>query len=230
MKLETVYTHHSGFSRDGIASGAIRIATRGDHSHVLALFTLTLQELDDALEDGIIPAAAYPFIKPWPGNEFQIYYESHWHKDPRTGKSGVRGPYDYRKLTSWHAEDSKHHHITHCSLPFMTQAETRLALLIASAAVGIKRYAKTQIASNLLGFAIGRGIPHYRRSRDRWTCSETIARLLPARIQMNALDAGYLLFDEIAPSSRKRAGLKELLAAYARDRGPISADPSHGRP
>ncbi|MBM4092039.1 MAG: hypothetical protein FJ276_21795 [Planctomycetes bacterium] len=112
------------------------------------------------------------------------YFESIWKCDPDTGKTGVRGPLPISRLADWHAENPLMHVVETQPisgyLP-LTDAEVRAAWDICLVAVPTIHYAKLQIGQNWLEARTGIYITK-RSKTQRWTCSEHVARCMPARL------------------------------------------------
>lgn len=173
-------------------SYAVRFITGGKYDHVLIAFEK-------------------------PGEHF--YYESIWKKDPVTGKTGVRGPVPWKELEDWLAE-SPQHRMYEQALPYDGN-KCRQAVKFLEAHVGRIRYAYWQLWQNVKSFLFGMGIRPGAASRDKWTCSETVAQVWAEIDPGAALKylLGYLSFDQIAPSG-PRFGLKEAVEKYLADTTP----------
>jgi hypothetical protein len=179
----------------GYAGRSIQAATNGRFNHALI-------RIED--DDGEV-----------------FYFESSWKRNPN-GSDGVRGPIPYANLLEW---ASKPGHVLHEQdwLP-LTKPEIEAALRTLNWAARNIGYAKIQLMGNLLQqhkIIIRLGAS---ASDDRWTCSETCARVLPIEIAARYLKLGEILYDHVVPSSTRPLGglyeaMEKYLADVARKRG-----------
>ena len=181
---------------------------RGQYAHVGVMFTMSPEEWD-ALCDAIsFPAALRPEIMEWPGGLYRVYFESIAKKDQRTQKNGVRGPYDFRRVTEWQQSKPKTRRLD-IQLIDCSEAESILAFNRLWCAVPIIKYASWQIVQNAMGLWFHRGVAPKGISEHRWTCVETPARVF-RRHAVDNWKLGDVRYDEYVVSGKRGAGLWEL--------------------
>lgn len=154
----------------------------------------------------------------------EIYFESHYKKDPKTGKTGVRGPMLYSRVLQWRdANPEKHIIYEQPWLPLESEAVLEIFKFLSAAVIDIE-YAPAQILRNYACQRLGVTVRFGRHaSDDRWTCSEMVARaLVHANLEfLSILGLGEITYDDMVPSSPKSGGLYEALQKYLE-----SLDPS----
>jgi hypothetical protein len=205
MKAQAFFTADTR----SLISLPIMSSTGGKYAHTGILFTcsshefLVLQVNNPDVDWSNIPTTV--------DNKCRFYFESVSRKDAITKKSGVRGPYPLHQICKWHHENPKTHKFEllniNCDnidsmIPFLITATREI------------KYAYGQIWRNWLTFRWRKGTPLHKRSSDKWTCSETVARTVAhadGKFAVRVLKLGEFLFDDYAPSSSKGAGLYELL-------------------
>ena len=110
-----------------------------------------------------------------------VYFESHWDKWEKNGKSGVRGPLPLVKLQAWGATDSRHILKIQDALP-VTEDEALDMFVALDDATRSIHYARLQLLKNWVRARLGL-MWYWGHGSDRhWTCSETAVRVLPARL------------------------------------------------
>lgn len=134
-----------------------------------------------------------------------LYFESHWKRDPVTGKSGVRGPLPFERVTDWCAENPTLHMFEHSEPLPLSEAEVRAARDICAAAVPTIHYAKLQIGANWLEARTGISIEW--RGSKRWTCSEHVCRCMPPRL-WDCFDLLNVSANRIAPCGIRMASVE----------------------
>lgn len=204
MKLQAFFTA----DLRSVISIPILRTTGGEYAHVGLLFTCGFEEF-------LRVKASQSFID-WhgigigPDGQYRFYFESIHAKDERTGKNGVRGPYSFTKILAWEMQ-SEHHKLDildiNCNniggmIPFLYKATQDI------------NYARYQIWRNWLSFRLGYGIPVQARSREKWTCSETVVRTVrefDRDYAVDVFDIGEYLLEEYPPSSSGGLGIYELI-------------------
>lgn len=190
MKVRLFFTADSS----SFISRKICALTRGEFSHVGIVF--------------------YEATKP------AEYFES-WHKKDAAEKNGLRGPLPLEKLAQWQMEKPQYRRFelmpANGFLPITETEAGYMRLELMAARAGIK-YAGLQILQNLIALRLGLQISLRRGGARRWTCSETVVRVLPARI-WKYFDIPTYSADFIAPSGPRlpsiAAGLQRLFRAHA---------------
>jgi len=200
----------SFFTADTISPISIPIltSTGGEYAHVGLLFTVGYIEFLRLKSK--YPCVLWHGVEKDPTGMVRFYFESRSTKDERTGKTGVRGPYPFKKLLDWES-DSKHHKLELADMD-VKNVEDMIPLLHRS--TKNITYAFHQIWQNWMSFRWGRGVPWVKRSRTKWTCSETVVRIcaiVDGDFACNTLKLGSHLFVEYAPSSSKGGGIYEYL-------------------
>jgi len=204
MKLQAFFT-----SEDSLLGNIIKRATGGQYMHVGLLFTTNEETLERM-------KCAYPDL-PWqevaadPAGKVRFYFESSWSKDKHTGKTGVRGPYSIEKLLNWkNRHKSRHVEIEDIKV----NGNVFNAILLLQEARRAIHYAHWQLYQNFKMFKFNKGISLNKRSRRKWTCSETVVRIihiLDANFARDRFEIGEYIYDEYAPSSVKGPGIYEML-------------------
>ena len=177
-----------GFTADTLSlpTWAINRATGGKYSHCFIIF--------------------YNGTRPF-------YFESIATKDKKTGKTGVRGPYELRKVEDW-ALKSHRRLLVYPNdgyLPLTTE-ECDKAYTMLCEAVHEIHYAHLQIVSNWFQQRLKTSLRFGAGSRKRWTCSETATRVIPPRLWHHFQLQDYNA-DAVVPSGSK--GVSVLDAAQA---------------
>ena len=208
MKLQIGFTMNwaSFWSRQ-----VVRIAG-GSWSHCLVLWTVTAEELKMLVQKGIVPAASTSRMIQDPDGMFRFYFESHWHKDQYTGKSGWRGPYPFLRLGAWVSENPGKHKLEIKDVPTFSTDRLERALKKCFDMVGVWRYAKKQLVFNWRGFRLKVGVPIWLRLKQRVTCSEGAVKIVAIANPPYAVEVlllGLVVFDEYAPSSKRWGGVYE---------------------
>lgn len=137
----------------------------------------------------------------------KIYFESIWKIDPGTGKTGLRGPIPIGNLLDW-IDVSPGNHIAKAQLIRITPEDTRRAYNKLISNVGYITYAKFQIALNFLSVNFPLTLGPRFATANKWTCSETLARVLPAELQVNSLHIGQVTYDFVVPAGHKLPSVK----------------------
>lgn len=211
MKLQYFYTA----DRSSLVNRLIMRACGADYAHVGPMFTLTqadMQVVCDLMRRDV-PVGLYDEIYLWPCGQYRMYFESIWSMDGRTRKTGVRGPYCYSKLVKW-AGESEHRVLDLQDVLGLSESDIWMALQKALDAVPFIRYAKLQLWSNWKRLRLGAGIRPSMRTRDKYTCVEYCAVILPPWYQVDVLDCLYNLIEELPPSSGRIGGLRERVEAH----------------
>lgn len=153
-------------------------------------------------------------------NGDEVVYESVWKVDPGTHKSGVRW-IPLSQLKEWAAAGPQtrlYYTVPETGYLPLTDEEAAFAVSRLKDAIPIVRYAKLQLAQNLLartGLRLGFG----GGSETQWTCCETPvrARVIPAR-WWDLLGLDGINADEIWPGGSSRysleAGARRIVQAY----------------
>lgn len=144
-----------------IGAWAIRHATGGDYNHVSVRFV------------GEHPESGTPI---------EEYFESGWKPDPKSGRSGVRGPFPLRDLRQWEIESPRHHVYYQPLLP-LKSAEAEAAYTLALSWVGAVGYDPLGLVR--LELLLRFGLQFSRRrtgTPGEMQCAEFAFRLLPARL------------------------------------------------
>jgi hypothetical protein len=172
---------------------AITAITRGPYNHSLIYFDLD-------------------------GEGSRVYFESYWKKDKETGKTGMRGPIDWEELVEWEQRDPRRRlFVQH--LPYEDVVCEKAYAYCLQRKKDIY-YPHWQLWHNLKSALFGSGHPARSISSDKWTCSETIGRVLAYIDPPTALEylrLGDILFDQLTPSG-KAFGICEALIRFATDR------------
>jgi len=176
----------------------VRRLTQGRFSHCFPMFEVEVGEDSDAWR----------------------YFESHWKRDPVTGKSGVRGPLPVTRITDWCAENPTLHLFEHTEPLPLTAFEVRAAWDICLVAVPVIHYAKLQIAQNWLEARTGISIE--RRGDRKWTCSEHVCRCMPPRL-WGYFDLLNVSANRIAPCGTRMVSVETAVARMQRAVGPVPA-------
>lgn len=165
----------------------------------------------------------------------EIYFESHWKRDPQTGKTGMRGPMLYDRVLQWRdANPTKHIVFEQAWLPLTDEEIYKVIAFLAAATHDIK-YAHSQLLRNYLVHRLHFSVRFGRHASGMaWTCSEAVARaLVHVRWEIaRYLGLGEITLDDLVPSSPRRGGLYEALDQYISDclgRSPhLVAEKLHG--
>jgi len=185
-------------------------ASGGKYSHTGLLFTATNEEWIELCKRYEMFRASG--IRACTDGSYRFYFESKSSKDKRTGKTGVRGPYPFKKLAAWQHRRS-YRRLEIQNLPLEGEGIWKVIERLVWAVAHIK-YAYRQIWQNWMQLRWGRGTPLRKRERDRWTCSETDVRTLREgfpNFVLDVLQLGDINYEEYPPSSSKGAGLYELV-------------------
>ena len=193
MKVRIGYTANDG----KILSRLIRWITGGRYSHCLVIF-----------ENGAET----------------MYFES-WHrKDEVTGKTGVRGPIPLHKITDWANQDrTRHIFATQPAgddwLPVSSGEAFDMFDKLCLSARRVK-YAPLQLFANWMEQRIRWTIRRNGGSKTKWTCSETVLRVLPhrARRYFDLLDYNA---DSVVPSGTKTISVESAVNAWITDAGTV---------
>jgi hypothetical protein len=170
-------------------SWAIRRVTKGKYNHALIVF-----ELD---------------------NGKQVYFESYWHVDKTTGKTGLRGPVPIQELKDWVGKKKKRAFV----IQWMPYGSSQSARAYQFLEEGVKtvEYPLGQIVSNARTMLFGSGMRLKKVTPYDWTCSETCARTvahIDPETAVKHLKVGDVLFDMIPPSGKH--GLYEGMKKFMR--------------
>ena len=211
MKAQAFYTA----SQDFVNRTIIRVA-KALYAHIGLLFTATEEEFEKLKE--MLPAFHWDEITPCPDGLYRFFFESIWKKDKRTGKTGVRGPYPFRKLARWKGVSTKRKlHIQ--DLPLTSDEAIDMIPFLCNAVIEIK-YARKQLYFNWKQMRFGMGIALKKRTPKHWTCIETmlmaIAYVNPA-LAISVLKIGHYLFEEIPPSHSDGWGFYEMIEQHKKD-------------
>jgi len=217
MKLQLFYT------ADGsLVNRLILSATRGEFAHVGILLTMTREDWERLQEIAKAFGMDYwvRILPRDPDGQYRCYFESCLGKDDRTGKTGVRGPYPFLRLSGWYQTNPLSHKLHIQDVP-LAEEEIWSVVPMMFRAVKEIHYAKMQLWHNWLGQRLGRGIALRSRSKDKWTCVEFAARVITAASPVFAakyLELGDVLFDELAPSCGRKGkpGLFEMVEGVSR--------------
>lgn len=142
------------------------------------------------------------------------YFESYWRKDHETGKTGVRGPVAWEKLVQWKSESKRRRFIVQ-EMPYTPEQCEKAREFLIDAKWTI-RYPLFQLWQNFKSNILGFGHPRWARSKDKWTCSECVARVwreLDPDAVLRHLRIGEITFDQVGPSG-KEYGLKEAVDRF----------------
>lgn len=191
------FLHHKNLSVSGILftrsssvlSRLICWATRGPYSHcALILYPTDL-------------------------NGKPVLLECVFEKDRFTKKRGLRAVYyDDQDFPKWYQCDKDP-----CShfLPLdLSQEEVDNCYSWLMPRIHVIYYATLQLFSLLPAASIGLLLSKLKPSKYHWTCSETVARALPSRLQKDALLIGFYRYEEIAPSGSKLPSLLNKLTSF----------------
>lgn len=212
MKLQVFYTSNVLDPRNV----AIMSTTGGRYAHVGLVFTLSEVELGAIYH--LLPAGFLEDLRAFDDGLYRIYFESISTKDKRTGKTGVRGPYDFHRVIAWQNKGWNR-------LLFGRRRNARrleiqdVPALPAERVPGILeecfqdviriRYAYLQILFNWRSARLGTAPRRRSRSRTKWTCVEFVVQKLRS-IAIRWYDLGYTLFDEYVPSGHRGPGVYEM--------------------
>lgn len=205
MKAQAFFTANTR----SLVSLPIMSSTGGKYAHTGILFTcnyhdfLVLQVNNPSVDWSDIPTDT--------DGKCRFYFESVSKKDVITKKSGVRGPLPLNKLCKWHHRSPKTHKFMLLDIHCCNQEDMIPFLITATSDI---KYAFRQIWRNWLTFRWNKGTPLSKRSADKWTCSETVARTVAhadPKYAIRVLKVGKFLYDDYAPSSPKGAGIYELI-------------------
>lgn len=177
----------------------IRSATGGKFSHIVIRFRCNAEDL------ALLPFTVRSRMELFGAvaeEAYTFYYESIMAKDAVTGKNGVRGPLDFRRLEKWKEKDAAHILYNQPDLP-VTAQEAAEAILLLQWATREIRYAKLQLGRNWLAARTGLVLAFKGSSDKFWTCSEAGARALPPRLSVPFLRIGEILWDFVVPSGNR---------------------------
>jgi len=213
MKVQAFYTAGPGF----ISRTIIRIA-QALFAHIGLLFTATKEEFEKLKK--ILPDFHWDEIHPDGNGNYRFFFESIWKKDERTGKTGVRGPYPFLKLIRWKGvEQNKTLELQ--DLPLSSEQAFDMIPFLCNAVIEIK-YAPRQLYFNWQGIRLGVGIPFKKRTPNKWTCIETVTRVIAyvaPEFAIMILKMGEFTYEEIPPSSKSKTvpGFFEIIERYRKD-------------
>jgi hypothetical protein len=205
MRVEAFFTT----VKWSVVSIPIRTSTGGTYSHTG--FVFACGEREYLRLKASYPSIDWSEIEQDDDKKFRFYFESIAKKDKFTGKSGVRGPYAYQKLVDWQAKKPKKRKL--CVVPVNCKNVARMIPLLMSARKSIK-YAFGQIWYNWLSFRWGKAPSIKHRSKLKWTCCETVIRIIRLVDPEYACDVfllGEYTYDEYAPDSKKGPDVKNSL-------------------
>ena len=150
-----------------------------------------------------------------------LYFESICKRDLATGKTGVRGPILLCNVRMWRNQHPKRRRFVtqpeYGYLPFDDQECTAAYKTLAAATHNVT-YAPTQIVRNWLKQRLRVNLYFGHGSQDDWTCSETCARVTPARLQHH-FDLGRYNYDDITPSGPRLMSVERATEAMIADVG-----------
>jgi len=219
MRLEMFLS----MNRKAWISRLIARVTGGEGSHVGLLFTLTAKEWEDVICRGWVKPWVATDVAAWPDGLYRVYFESLLKVDKWTGKTGMRGPLDWRRLVEWRKMDPWRREVDLQPIPNLSEAQMSAVFLRCAQAVGKITYPNAQIRQNWLGARLRIAPRPGRRSEAEWTCSEMVVQVLFGAAPGWArrwLRVGTLwLCDEYAPSSSGRRhvpGVWEMIATARR--------------
>jgi len=175
---------------------------------LIQLYAEGLNEVAERVEQLI--TTALDVVVPWPEGHCRVYFESIGKRDKLSGKTGVRGPYDLRRVCAWQAKHPKVRRLELVNLPDVRPEEVPRAFRRCCRAVPTVKYAFLQLVQNWKGVRLKLGIAPRRRSPDHWHCVETFVRVMREWALRNAR-LGDVLFDEYVPAGKRGFGLYDMI-------------------
>jgi len=202
MKIAFVHTYGNAWY-----SKAIKKISGGEFNHSLVM--VEVETMKDFAHLGLLASR---------DSEKRFYFESYWKKDPYTKKTGVHGPIVWSELEEWIARKPKKRGALiqwiECDDEMIAQVVDALTVATSSIA-----YPLCQLLSNARTALFGSGMRRKDITRDRWTCSETVARMwkiIDAESLIDCLDIGNTLFFDMVMPSGRNYGLKEAVSRWGR--------------